>query len=491
MKGGLHYIDVHYKGVKIRQGWRHLLYHCFLAVYLVLLLSSVSICLYTGKIRILGFESLRKIDWISAGKCLVGCALFSGGLFAVLLVVLYPVWDYIANLQRLCTLIYASKWYLTNDILTPNMFAEERKAVKRELTYFPAFYYRKRRGMVDITVRLDGSKFHGSGELDKLPDLLQDVYALNIYDVSDRLNYRTFRLLADAARLRIHITDVVPERYRIPLMHGVSWDISKIPHALINGGTGGGKTFFLNILLRAFLIMGAKLFVCDPKNSSLADYKNILPDVSVTPDGIIKNVRACVSIMEQRQKEIKTDRRYVSGWDFTHYDLPPVILVLDEYVAFADSLTKKEKDEFKALVMQIVLKGREAGVFVLLATQRPDAEYLSGNVRDQLGLRVSLGKMSAEGYRMTFGTTDQKLRNKGVRGRGYIYMDGYAYIQEFYAPLVPDSYQFINEAATLLGVTPCASTPASGEASAGAGDQETGEAGFIVSEVIYDEARRS
>lgn len=92
---------------------------------------------------------------------------------------------------------------------------------------------------------------------------------------------------------------------------------------------------------------------------------------------------------------------------------------------------------------------------------------------------------------MTFGTTDQKLRNKGVRGRGYIYMDGYAYIQEFYVPLVPDGYQFINEAATLLGVTPCASTPASGEASTGAGDQETGEAGFIVSEVIYDEARRS
>ena len=180
MKGGLHYIDLHYKGVRIRQGWRHLLYHCFLVVYLVLFLLSVCICLWTGDIQVPGLESLQGMDWMSAGKCLAGCALFSGVLFAVLLVILFPVWDYVANLQRLCALIYASKWYLTNDILTPNMFAEERKTVKRELTYFPSFYYRKRGGMVDITVRLDGSKFHGSGELDKLPDLLQDVYALNL-----------------------------------------------------------------------------------------------------------------------------------------------------------------------------------------------------------------------------------------------------------------------------------------------------------------------
>ena len=61
-------------------------------------------------------------------------------------------------------------------------------------------------------------------------------------------------------------------------------------------------------------------------------------------------------------------------------------------------------------LINIIMKGRQAGIYVLTA-QRPDADVIKGNVRDQLGLRVSLGNLSNDGYRMTFGQTDKRISN--------------------------------------------------------------------------------
>lgn len=487
MKGEIHYIDLHYKGVKIMRGWRHLLFDCFLAVWCMGAAGTMyGYCRFHGW-NFLKAGSWQLIPWKEVGMCLIYSSLAGIAVLLVCAGLFWPLWDYVRNLERLCQLIYSYPLYLTNDILSPNMFQEKRTQVKREIAYFASLYYRRRKGMTEVTVRLDGSKFHKSGDFEKLLDVLEDMYALNVIDIRKRQGYLTYCLLSDASRLRIAIGDVIPKGYAIPIMEGISWNIAKIPHALIVGVTGGGKSFFLNALLRGFVLMGADLRICDPKNSALADYRAVLPYVASSTEGIIKNVKGCVELMEQRYKDIKGHEDYVSGQDFTHYRLPPVILVLDEYVAFASTLVKKEKDEFKSCLNQIVLKGREAGVFVILATQRPDAEYLSGNIRDQMGLRVALGKMSRDGYHMTFGATEQKLESNGIKGRGYLYMDGFTFIQEFYAPFVPSSYRFIEEVAKIRSAEPCALTPQGGKASADSETEEAGGAGYKIVEVLYEE----
>lgn len=400
---------------------------------------------------------------------------------------LYRFFDYIKNLERMCEMIYTHPFYLVNNIEYPELVSmESRQKVKREIMYFASFWYKVKRGMVEITVMLDGSKFHVNGDYENMNDALESTFHMNVIDMQYRKNYLTYKMIGNVETARLKLSDVVPDGYVIPLMQGVSWDIAKIPHALINGVTGGGKTFFLHVLIQAFIHMGADIRICDPKNSALADYASIIPKTATTKDGIMQIVAECVNIMNHRYRDIKGHEDYISGQDFTHYDIPPVVLILDEYAAFADALIKKEKDEFKANLNQIVLKGREAGVFVILSTQRPDAEFLSGNVRDQLGLRVTLGRMSKDGYRMTFGTTEQKLKNKGGRGRGYIYMDGYTFIQEFYAPFVPDGYGFIDEAEKLLAVKPCAYVPPGTEASKDFLGQESGGAAYRKAEIIYE-----
>lgn len=107
------------------------------------------------------------------------------------------------------------------------------------------------------------------------------------------------------------------------------------------------------------------------------------------------------------------------GEDYVAYGMKLYFLIFDELLAFISTLDNKEKKEVMAKLTNIVVKGRQAGVFVIFATQRPDTDVLDGKVRDQLGLRIALGKLSNEGYKMIFGETNTAYKEIGLEGTGY------------------------------------------------------------------------
>ena len=108
------------------------------------------------------------------------------------------------------------------------------------------------------------------------------------------------------------------------------------------------------------------------------------------------------------------------------------------------TLAKKEWEEVMKLIRIIIMKGRQAGYFIILACQRPDAKYLGDGVRDQFGFRVALGSMSASGYTMMFGSIDKQFKEKDIAGRGYV-NTGNGVVTEFYAPYVDPGYDFFAE----------------------------------------------
>ena len=93
--------------------------------------------------------------------------------------------------------------------------------------------------------------------------------------------------------------------------------------------------------------------------------------------------------------------------------------------------------------------GRQAGFFLILACQRPDAKYLGDGIRDQFNFRVALGRMSEMGYGMMFGETDKDFFLKQIKGRGYVDV-GTSVISEFYTPLVPKGHDFLKEIKKLI-----------------------------------------
>lgn len=213
---------------------------------------------------------------------------------------------------------------------------------------------------------------------------------------------------------------------RVVINELFEWDFRKSPHALIVGMTGGGKTFFIAYLLLAFLRRDAEVMIGDPKNSGLSYLEKFLGDnVKTDVDGIIVLLERFECEMNKRYKEIRERPDYAFGKDYADYNYSPVWFILDEFVAFVSLLDKANKEKFEGALKRVVMKGREAGCFVLLATQRPDAKYLDASIRDLLGLRVALGSCSDDGYKMAFGSDGKGLKPQvDIKGSGYLYIDG-------------------------------------------------------------------
>lgn len=237
----------------------------------------------------------------------------------------------------------------------------------------------------------------------------------------------------------------------IPLTNNLVWNVLKQPHLLLAGGTGSGKTTFLNFLILEFKKMKADVYIVDPKRSDLASLKNILGDDFVASDVnyIAKVTRIVKELMEQRFITYKENfDNFIYGGSYVDYNLSPVFLIFDELGAFRASADKRVFAETIANLTEIVLKGREMGVFVVLSTQQPNANNIPTELRDNLSVRVALGCMSAEGYRMVFGENVVGLQGLKTVGSGYIFLDGLGWSSPkfFEAPYIDyNTFDFIRE----------------------------------------------
>lgn len=229
----------------------------------------------------------------------------------------------------------------------------------------------------------------------------------------------------------------------VPLTGSLAWRFAKLPHMLIAGGTGGGKSTFIYYLLIEFMRLGdanggaADVYICDPKNAELASLSCVFGSdhVGVSAGQIAGVVRRCREEMDRRYEYMQDPERFHFGASAFDYGLNPVFLVFDEVAAFKAAADKKTFAEVWENLTQLVLKARAANVFVILAMQQPRADTISTDIRDNLGARVTLGNLSAEGYRMAFGSCDGfKPQSIAERGTGYIMLDGWDAPKPFKAP---------------------------------------------------------
>src|SRR5699024_1779216 len=93
--------------------------------------------------------------------------------------------------------------------------------------------------------------------------------------------------------------------------------------------------------------------------------------------------------MMARSEEMKQMEGYKTGGNYAYLGLAPHFLIFDEYVAFMEILASKESTAVLIKLKQTVMLGRQAGFFLILACQRPDAKYLGDGIRDQFNFRVA------------------------------------------------------------------------------------------------------
>lgn len=234
----------------------------------------------------------------------------------------------------------------------------------------------------------------------------------------------------------------------INIGYGVTYNPTKSPHILISGGTGSGKSMFMSFLLIEFLKQKSTTYLCDPKNSDLGSLSNYFGDkyVATTPNNIARVIRLAVDEMKSRYDYM--NENFIYGSNFETHGFKPVWILFDEIGAFqaygTDKKSKEIINETMDRIKQIILLGRQAGCFILIAGQQINANNLSTELRDNFSLRVSLGFNSSEGLRMMFGsaTPDVTIPIE-VKGAGLLYLHGNGKEQAHYyeSPYI-DSEQF-------------------------------------------------
>ena len=351
----------------------------------------------------------------------------------------------IRHKQNIARLIISNGWcvYDKRNSTKEGFFKDSRRKRQTEkIIKFPKVWYRMVHGRIHITCEIPMTSYQDAFlHLEK--HLETSLYA----ELEEKIMYEgyiEYVFLYDLIGFRIPIDQVQAEDGKLRLMSNVWWEYDTLPHLLIAGGTGGGKSYFILSIIESLLRIKSEIYVCDPKNSDLADLQDVMPNVCYLKEDIIDTVNNFYHEMFERSAEMKTMENYMTGKNYAYLGLEPKFLVFDEYVAFMDMLSPRERDEVLNKIKGILMLGRQAGFFLILACQRPDSRYLAEGARDQFNFRVALGKMSDMGYSMMFGETKKEFFYKPIKGRGYA-DNGKGVISEFYAPFVPAGHNFLKE----------------------------------------------
>jgi S-DNA-T family DNA segregation ATPase FtsK/SpoIIIE len=171
--------------------------------------------------------------------------------------------------------------------------------------------------------------------------------------------------------------------------------LSKMPHMLIAGQTGSGKSVMINTVLTSLLYKNSpsdmKLILVDPKQVELTPYNDIphlLTPVITEPEKCISALKWAVSEMERRLKTFASvSKRNIAEFNsLSDQDsMPYVVIVIDE---LADLMMMAARD-VEALIVRIAQKARAAGIHLVLATQRPSVDVITGLIKANVPARVA------------------------------------------------------------------------------------------------------
>lgn len=288
-----------------------------------------------------------------------------------------------------------------------------------------------------------------------------------------------------------------------PLTFAVGKDISgkavvanlaKMPHLLVAGTTGSGKSVMTNTLITSLLYHNApsdmKLIIVDPKQVEMAQYNDIphlLSPIITSVDKALSAMKWAVNEMERRytlmaEEKVKNITDYNNkmanstatikdedGNEQQHNGgkMPYIVIVVDE---MADLMMMAGKD-LEFLIVRIAQKGRASGIHLVLATQRPEAKVITGLIKtnipgriafavgSQIDSRIMLDQGGAEKLLgkgdMLLLTTEMMNKPRRIQG-AWASDDDVSRVTDFLREQAPPSYnpEVIAQAVQIKGMGP-------------------------------------
>jgi DNA segregation ATPase FtsK/SpoIIIE, S-DNA-T family len=177
----------------------------------------------------------------------------------------------------------------------------------------------------------------------------------------------------------------------------IVWDLAKMPHMLIAGQTGSGKSVGMNGFILSLLYKNTpselRMIMVDPKQVELGIYDGIphlLTPVINSPDKALNALKWWVAEMERRYSTLKPmNVRNLEEYNAKVWPkdrMPVIVIIIDE---LADLMMSGNKKEVESAITRIAQKARAVGLHMILATQRPSVDVITGLIKANVPSRVA------------------------------------------------------------------------------------------------------
>ncbi|WP_024654006.1 DNA translocase FtsK [Borrelia persica] len=207
--------------------------------------------------------------------------------------------------------------------------------------------------------------------------------------------------------------------------NNVVFDLVTAPHLLIAGATGAGKSVCVNSLIASIIFSKSpddvRLVLIDPKVVELKLFNNIphlLTPVITNVNRALEALRWCLDEMERRYvildnflvRDINSYNKKIAEEGLNEAPLPYLVIIIDE---FADLILSARKD-LENLISRLAAMARAVGMHLVLATQRPSVDVITGVIKANFPSRISFMVASSMDSRIILGTSGaEKLLGKG------------------------------------------------------------------------------
>lgn len=200
----------------------------------------------------------------------------------------------------------------------------------------------------------------------------------------------------------------------------ITVDLKSMPHLLIAGSTGSGKSIAINAIITALLYQNSpeqlKMILVDPKRvefTAFNDIPHLITPVIVEPDKTVNTLKWAITEMERRLKLFQD----VGSRDIASYNaknprepLAYIVIVIDE---LADLMAQSAK-EVEGGIVRIAQLARAVGMHLIVATQRPSVDVITGLIKANIGTRMAFAVASQIDSRTIIDSSGaEKLLGKG------------------------------------------------------------------------------
>jgi len=205
-------------------------------------------------------------------------------------------------------------------------------------------------------------------------------------------------------------------------------DLAEMPHLLVAGATGMGKSVGLNVIISSLVNKKTpdelKMVLIDPKQVELTVYEKIAKpyiakltessDAIVTdPDKALETLEAICELMEKRYAKLKDKNvRNIKEYnDIVEEKLPYYVVIIDEY---GDLIMQSTGQAMEKAICRIAQKARAVGIHMIISTQRPSTDIVTGRIKANFPTRISFRTVTGTDSRVILDRVGaEKLTGKG------------------------------------------------------------------------------